>query len=151
MAADLKLKRGTSSQVVTSGSAAVAAAARSALSSEFDNQTGLSPYCQAVLVGAFGTAPTDGKRLTLYAIPAHDGSNYADGSDTVKPSPSLVVGWVYVRNTTGTQRLAFTGRGPDGRIALPASKVKFVLANDADQQLSAGWTLDIYPELWQSA
>lgn len=153
MAADIKLKRGTAQAVVTTGAApgnaSITAGSRSALSAEWDNATDLCPQGYARIVCAFGTAPTAGKRLTLYAVTALDGTNYSDGSDSVAPQTQQVIGYASVRNTTGTQRLVFSGSPSKLEpMRFPASKLKFVVGNDADQTLSSSWTLDIYPELF---
>lgn len=153
--ADLKLATGSSFALVASGSApgnaVVAAAARSDQGAEYDNSTLLEPFGQIELVLTFGTGPTAGRRVLVYAIPALNGTDYAEGSSSVTPSQSHVLGWAYVRNITTAQRLRVNGPSPDGRLHLPPCKFKILLANDTDQQISAGWSATLYPAHWASS
>lgn len=136
-------------QVITSGSAAIVAAARGALSAAWANGTDLAPFNNVVLTCAFGTAPIAGRRVQVYAIPQLD-SNYMDGSDTVTPSSNLLIGWAFVRNTTGTQRLEMR-RGPgDPPVQYGPHNYKFVVENLTDQTMSAAHTLDIIPHQLES-
>lgn len=149
--ADIKLKRGTTQTIWNANGSSLTAGARTAASStEWDNSTDLCPHGHAEILVTFGSTPTDDRRISLYAVPALDGTNYVDGSDTVAPRRAILIGWAFVRNTTSSQRLRFMGASPDGRLHFPASKLKFIVQNDADQTISANWTLKIFPELWQS-
>jgi hypothetical protein len=108
----------------------------------FDNAASGSGFFWAdfELNVTFGTAPTAGKVVELYLIPAMDGTNYADGSGTVDPEIGLRAGGVAVRNVNTAQRLVFRNA------ALPPWKFKPLLKNGADQGFAAsGNTLSIGP------
>lgn len=105
----------------------------------YDNRTNLFFWGDIDLVCTFGTAPTAGKILELYAIPSLDGTNFADGDASKTPDAGLRIGAVAVRGVNTQQRLTFRGCN------LPPHKFNLVLKNGADQTISAGWTLDILP------
>lgn len=60
---------------------------------------------------------TAGEFVELYFIPALDGTNFADGSDTIDPQPELLAHTFTVRAVSTQQRLGVTG--------LPAPLVPF--------------------------
>jgi hypothetical protein len=73
----------------------------------------------------FGTAPTAGRTIELYIIPALDGTTYADGSATYLP-PNLLVGAFVVVNTTNMQRIVLRG------VPLPPAKFKALVRNNTN-------------------
>lgn len=150
--ATVTLLLGTTANLITTGaspgSGTVAAAARSALSAEYDNSSTLYPFADFEFSGSFSVAPTDDYQITLFLIPAVDGTNYADGSDLVKPSELLAVAWASVRAVNTAQVLVFKPAFGE-RIELPPSKFKILIRNDADQTIAASWSIDMFPYTWQ--
>lgn len=90
------------------------------------------------LVVTFGIAPTLDAAIDLYLVPAVDGTNYVDGSASVRPAPNLYVGSFYVRNVTSAQRMAIRD------VPMPPGLYKAVIANNSGQSFPAsGSTLKV--------
>lgn len=91
-----------------------------------------------VLTFAFGTAPTDGTALALYARPL----NIASTNDAEVPEltrPTRFIGSFIVNNVTTTQYATLVGRN----VPLLAD---YYLANvGTGQTVSSGWVLTAYP------
>lgn len=127
-----KWTAGTSrGNVLTTELNALANAAYSAVGSVLDNSTNLDRFGIAELAATWATNPTDKAVLDLFAIPAVDATNYADGGATVRPSNFLYLGSFQVRAVTTAQRIA------TGVFNLPPFKVKFVLLNSSGFALPA--------------
>lgn len=114
---------------------------RTALSSEYDNSTGLNVQMIAELLVDFGSAPTVNTTFDLYCVPAFDGTNYADGDASVVPAASLFCCAFQLQNTTNTQRLV------SQPFTMPPFKCKFLIHNNGTGQAaqSSGNTLRIRP------
>lgn len=56
------------------------------------------------LIVTFGVAPTAGRVIEVYLIPATDGTNYADASNTTPPYGLLAGAWP-VQASTSQQRI----------------------------------------------
>lgn len=129
MANEIKLKAGTNTQIITNAEPANTALA---VSDEVDNATSLNTYADFELQATFGSAPVAGGYVTLYLVPAQDGTNYADAADgSVIPSATLAVGRFPLRAVTTAQRVAVRN------VPLPPSKFKCVIENKAGQDVSA--------------
>lgn len=131
--------------VVSSG-AAVANNARSAASAAQGSDAGAADLVgDWELVCSFATAPTADTPIDLYAVRAVDGTNYEDGSDTVRPAPDAYVGSFWVRNVTSSQRMVIRDR------PMPPGLYKCIIHNNGTgQQISAGWTLKVRPHNLQN-
>lgn len=99
---------------------------------EFDNaaSSNLWLWGDFRLTVAFGTAPTAGRVVELYIVPADDGTNYATADPATPPANLLAGAWV-VRNVTSTQRLVLR------QVALPPSRFRILVRNAADQGFAA--------------
>lgn len=117
--------------VLTTELNSLAAAARTAKGTEYANSTDLRQHFWLEFTGSFGSSPTAGRMLTVFALKALDGTNYEDGDASTTPPATAVVATLPVRATTSAQRI--TSR----RFELPPCKIKFVLQNDADTSLAA--------------
>lgn len=107
----------------------------------FDNTAAGTFYMFADLLldVTFGSAPVAGEMVDVYAVPALDGTNYADGSSTVFPDASLVAS-IPVRAVTTQQRIWHR------QVILPPAKVKFIAVNRTSQSFPAsGSKLSILP------
>lgn len=146
------LLRGTTASLITTGAApgsgTLASAARSALSAEYDNSSNLYSFADFEFSGSFSVAPTDDYQISLFIIPCLDGSNYADGSDSVEASELLAVAWASVRSVSTAQRLVFSSAFGE-RIELPPCKFKILVRNETDQTIAASWAISMFPYTWQ--
>ena len=97
------------------------------------------------LNGGFGSSPSVGARIDLYAVPAIDGTNYADVDTTNHNMPSnCFVGSFYVvKSQTGAQRLVIEG------VTLDPLKYKLYIDNQSGQTLSSTWALKVTPSQMQ--
>ena len=96
------------------------------------------PDADFVLTGTFGTAPTEGTVLALYARPLDvDGTADTEVPETTRPT--VFVGAFVVNNVTTAQTM--TLRAYD----LPTKADYYVHNNGTGQTLSAGWTLKVTP------
>jgi hypothetical protein len=99
---------------------------------------GSYPDAKFVLSATFGTAPSEGTTIALYAQPLDiDGTSDADIPETTRPT--VFVGVFVVNNVTTTQY-----------IELLASDVPWLASyylhnNGTGQTISAGWTLKVTP------
>ena len=121
----------------TSSALASGARAFAATTSPYANDSNLNFWGDIELAVTYGTAPTAGKLLQVYAVPTLDGTNYADGDSSVAPDVGLRIGAVAVRNVTSAQRLVIRN------CLLPPHSIKLLLENGADQQISSAWTMKI--------
>lgn len=118
--------------------------AAGALGVEYDNSTNLMPFGVFELTVTFGSAPTAGRTVDLYIVPASDGTNYATnvtGSSGYAQSTGYVGSFVLQAVTT-LQRLNLGGIGARGTLFLPPTKFKAYLLNNSGQAFpSSGSTL----------
>lgn len=125
--------------VLTTELNALANAGRSAAGTEIDNATNKDRWGKFELNVTFGTAPSAGGYVEIYAVTAPDGTNYEDGSNTVDPGTHKLIDRIPVRAVTTAQRL--TGR----QFPLEPAKTKFLLLNASGQAFPAsGSTLKLY-------
>lgn len=102
------------------------------------------PDADFVLSATFGTAPTEGTVLALYAQPlAIDGANNAEAPETTRPT--LFIGSFVVNNVTTTQYIFLTGRD------LPKKANYYIHNSGTGQSLNAGWTLKVTPRSYKAA
>lgn len=112
---------------------------RSAAGTELDNATNRDELAIAELQVTFGSAPSSGGFVSLYAITAPDGTNYEDGSASVDPGAHRWLCNIPVRNVTTAQRLRSLP------FQIDPFKTKFILLNSSGQAFPAsGSTLKIY-------
>src|SRR5262249_28481388 len=78
------------------------------------------------------------KAIELYLVPAPNGTNFADADNTT-PNPALLAGYALVRAVTTAQRIAIPG------VTLPPHKLEIYIRNQTDQQMSAGFTVTLWP------
>jgi hypothetical protein len=100
------------------------------LGEEVDNSTNRNLYADFVLLTKFQDVPVAGGHVALYLIPAVDGTNYADGSDSVAPPASAWVGNFPVRAVDTAQRVALRG------VLLPPGKFKPLAINKSGQAMT---------------
>lgn len=125
--------------VLTTELNSLASAGFTAKGSAYDNSADLRQHFWAEANVTFGSSPTAGQALVLYALRALDGTNYEDGDASTTPPSTAIVAMFPVRATTGAQRIA------SQRFELPPCAVKFVLYNGTSQALSAsGHTIGLY-------
>ena len=128
--------RGT---VLTTELDALANSGRSAAGTEINNATNKDRWGKLELAVTFGTAPSAGGYVEIYAVTAPDGTNYEDGSNTVDPGAHKLIDRIPVRAVTTAQRL--TGR----QFPLEPAKTKFLLTNGSGQAFPAtGSTVTLY-------
>jgi hypothetical protein len=102
----------------------------SKLGAEVDNATDRNMYADFELLCKFGGAPSAGGYVALYLVQAVDGTNYADGSDSVAPPATTMVGTFPVRAVTDAQRVVVR------HVLLPASKFKPLVVNKSGQAMT---------------
>lgn len=115
--------------VLTTEMDSLANGSRSVLGTEVDNNANNDRFAVLELVTQFGSSPTDYSTIDVYMVPAVDGTNYGDGSDTVRPSQDDFVGAFQLRATTSQQRL-FTKP-----FELLPCKFKFLVYNGSGQSM----------------
>ena len=96
------------------------------------------PDAKFVLAATFGTAPTEGTTLALYARPlAIDGANNAEVPETTRPT--VFIGTFTVNDVTTAQYAEFIAQD------VPWNAAYYLHNNGTGQTLSAGWTLKVTP------
>jgi hypothetical protein len=93
------------------------------------------------LNASFGSAPTANTVVDAYLLPSVDGTNYPDGSSSITPSGSLLVGSFVLRNNA-TQRQVIRG------VQLPPQGALYtvLVVNNAGVSFSAsGSTVKVRP------
>lgn len=119
---------------------ALGTASYSNASAAIDNGTLLDLFDDLELAVDFVSAPTAGGYVSIYLLPAVDGSNYADGSSTVVPSAQTLVATIDVQASTAAQRLSFRN------VPIPPGLFKYLVANNTSQAFPAtGSTLKRNP------
>lgn len=113
--------------------------AAGALGVEYDNATNDYPFGMFELTVTFAVAPTAGKTVDLYIVPATDGTNYSTnvtGASGYAQSTSYV-GSFPLQAVTTLQRLNLGGIGARGTLYLPPVKFKAYLLNSSGQAFPA--------------
>ena len=96
------------------------------------------PDAKFVLAATFGTAPTEGTTLALYASPLDiDGTNDAEVPETTRPT--VFIGTFAVNNVTTTQYIELLTQD------VPWNASYYLHNNGTGQTVSAGWTLKVTP------
>lgn len=102
------------------------------------------PDAEFILSFAFGTAPTEGTTLALYARPLDiDGTNDAEVPEAARPTEPI--GVFVVNNVTTTQYARLIARD------LPRIADYYIHNNGTGQTLSAGWKLVVVPRTYKPA
>lgn len=102
------------------------------------------PDGEFVLAAAFGTAPTEGAAISLYARPL----DVTGTNDTEVPEasrPTWFVGSFVVNNVTTTQYMVCVGYD------LPKLASYYLHNNATGQTISSGWTLKVTPRTFGPA
>jgi hypothetical protein len=97
---------------------------------EVDNATDRNMYADFDLLCRFAAAPSAGGYVALYLVSAVDGTNYADGDDSVVPPATAMVGTFPVRAVDTAQRVALR------HVLLPATKFKPMVINKSGQAMT---------------
>ena len=96
------------------------------------------PDAKFVLSATFGTAPTEGTTLALYARPLDiDGTNDAEVPETTRPT--TFVGTFVVNDVTTAQYIELLAQD------VPWNAAYYIHNNGTGQTVSAGWTLKVTP------
>ena len=96
------------------------------------------PDAKFVLAATFGTAPTEGTTLALYARPlAIDGANNAEVPETTRPT--VFIGTFTVNNVTTAQYIELLAQD------VPWNASYYLHNNGTGQTVSSGWTLKVTP------
>lgn len=93
------------------------------LGNEVDNATDRNQYADFELQVRGSSAFTTGGYAELYLIQALDGTNYADGNDSISPPASALVGVFPFLADTTQQRIVVR------HVFLPATKFKPLIVN----------------------
>jgi len=96
------------------------------------------PDAEFVLTATFGTAPTEGTTLALYARPL-DVDGTADTQVPEAARPTVFIGTFVVDNVTSAQTM--TLRAYD----VPTKADYYLHNNGTGQTVSAGWVLKVTP------
>jgi hypothetical protein len=92
------------------------------LGGEIDNATGLYRWLSIELVLASLT-PTSGGRVNVYLIPSVDATNYADGGDSLDPTPEYLLTVLYLDTATAAKRKTAHN------LPIPPLKFKLLIEN----------------------
>lgn len=96
------------------------------------------PHAKFVLSATFGTAPTEGTILVLYARPLNiKSTNDAEAPETTRPT--VYIGSFVVNNVTTAQYIELLANN------VPWEAEYYLHNNGTGQTVSAGWTLDAIP------
>jgi len=110
-----------------------------AVGPELDNSSNLDRFCIAVLSVDFASAPTLNSIMQLFAVCAVDGTNYEDGSSSLRYPQDSFVGVFQFFNTGNAQVLATKP------FELRPFKTKFAALNQSGQSFPAsGSTITIW-------
>lgn len=105
------------------------------------------PDAEFVLTCTFGTAPTEGTSIGLYARPLDvDGT-----SDTEVPEaarPTMCIGTFTVNNVTSAQTIVLNGLYAVG---VPKLAAYYLHNNATGQTISSGWVLKVTPRSYKAA
>lgn len=128
--------RGT---VLTTELNALANGAYTAAGAEYDNSAQLDVWGIAILSGTFAVAPTLNSPLHLYALAALDGTNYQDGSASLRPPDDTYLGTFQLYNNASLQKVLTRP------FRLKPVKLKFMGFNGSGQAMTAsGHTITLY-------
>ena len=118
---------------------ALANGSYSAVGTELDNATNLDRFAIAILDCDWVSATTLDAVVNLYAVCAPDGTNYEDGSASLRYPYDSFCGVFQVYNTTAAQKLITRP------FELRPFKTKFAVYNGSGQNMPAsGTTVTVY-------
>lgn len=123
---------GALGSVLTTELNALAAGALSAASSEIDNTSALAIFETLELLVTIPTTPVAGEVVELYILESVDGTNFGDGSGSVQPPDTALVGIFPVRAVAGAQRITLVDPVP-----LKPGKYKYLLKNNTSDAFDA--------------
>jgi hypothetical protein len=127
------------SDVLTTELNSLANDARTNAGTELANQTNLDQYGILKVSVTFGSNPSSGAYVNIYAVRSPDGDGYEDGSSTVDPGSHTLVATIPVRATTSAQVLI------SRPFTLEPAPTKFILENKTGQAFPAsGSTVKLY-------
>lgn len=127
------------STVLTTELNSLANGSRTNAGTQIDNGSNLDQFGCVELQVTFGSNPSAGAYVAIYAVRAPDDSNYEDGSSSVDPGAHRLVATIPVRASTSAQRLS------SQVFPMDPSKTKFILLNKTGQAFpSSGSTLKLY-------
>jgi len=129
----LKYERGAIVTVLDTQLNSLADAARSVASAAQDNTLAaqLMFWADFELFVDLALAPTENKVVELYLLTEIDGTNYADGSDTVQPRYTSAAGSFPMDAVATAQRVVLRG------VPLPPTKWKALVKNSSGQAFAA--------------
>jgi hypothetical protein len=105
------------------------------------------PDAEFVLAVTFGTAPTEGATINLYAQPLSiSGTSSAEVPETTRPT--VPIGSFTVNNVTTTQYIVLNGIYA---MDVPKKANYYLHNNGTGQAMSAGWTLTVTPRSRKAA
>lgn len=136
-----KFEPGSAVAIHSGGTSTTLAAAAGIISNAtYDNSNTSNYYFWAALefVGSWASAPTAASTIEIYLVPALDGTNYADLSNTT-PNPNQLRAVLPVQGVTGAQRIVVDD------VKLAPYLYKAYIRNQTNQTISAGWSVNIYP------
>lgn len=105
------------------------------------------PDAEFVLTCAFGTAPTEGTVVSLFARPLNiDSTNDAEVPEAARAT--VFIGNFVVNNVTSTQYIVMNGIFAQD---VPKEADYYLLNNATGQTLSSGWKLVVIPRSYKAA
>ena len=128
--------RGTSKTLEASGGSTTSGSVTQADDANYDTVSDGegAPDAEFVLAATFGTGPTEGTVIGLYARPLDiDSTNDAEVPEAARPT--RFIGNFVVNNVTSAQYMILVGRD------LPKLAAYYIHNNGTGQTISAGWTL----------
>ena len=147
MAGEMTVVLGTPKTLESNGASIANNAVGTADDANYDRDSdgGGYPDAEFVLACAYGTAPTEGTVIALYARPMDiDGTGDAEAPETLRPT--WFVGSFVVNNVTSTQYI-----GPLIGRDVPKLANYYLHNNATGQTLSSGWTLKVTPRSYKPA
>lgn len=135
MSTELQSTLTSRGSILTTELDALANGSRTAASSALANGTNKDRFGVAELTVDFVSAPTDYATCDLYGIPAYDGTNYADGSNSVRPSEEHYLASFQMLATASPQRLMTRP------FELISCNMKFILVNKSGQAFPASGSI----------
>ncbi len=101
------------------------------LSASFDNSTDKFIFEDVEILVKSVTTPAADAHVKLYILPSVDGTNYADGSDSVDPADSNEVYTVLVRAAAADQYHTFRG------VIIAPGLYKYLIMNELGVAMAA--------------
>lgn len=146
MAGEMTVVWGTERTLEASGASIANNALAQADDADYSVTTHGSDYPDArfVIAATFGTAPTEGTVLALYARPLNiDSTNDSEVPETTRPT--RYIGSFVVNNVTTAQYISLIAYD------VPAEASYYIHNNGTGQTLSSGWTLKVTPRTYKPA